>query len=118
MKLKTFWNNIFKNIGSIVTCLLVTSGVIYVRILAFVLYQLTEMNKSDVWQRIIDTNQLMLFGGLLAVCTLPLLLIAQKENQKSFLTYVYAVILICLISFFIEVFVRVNTTMRTYVTTL
>ncbi len=118
MKMKLFWNNIFKNIGSIVSCLILTTSVIYVRILAFVLYQLAEMEKNDIWQRIIDSNQLMLFGTLLVVCALPLLFIAQKESPKSFLTYIYAVVLICLISFFIEVFVRANTTMRTYVTPL
>lgn len=118
MKLKPFWDNVFKNIGAIVSCLIITSSVIYVRILAFVLYQLSEIEQSDVWQGIIGSNQLLLFGGLLAVCILPLLFIAQKESPKSFLTYVYAVIFICLISFFIEVFVRANTTMRTHVTAL
>jgi|GEM_PF-6589351 len=118
MKLKLFWNNVFKNIGAIASSLIITTSVIYVRILAFVLYQLAEVEKNDVWQRIIDSNQLLLFGGLLVVCALPLLFIAQKESSKSFLTYIYAFILICLISFFIEVLIRANTTMRTHVAPL
>lgn len=118
MKIESFWNNVLKNIGSIVSCMILTTSAIYVRILAFVLYQLAETEKNDIWQRIIDSNQLMLFGALLVVCTLPLLFIAQKESPKSFLTYIYAVVLICLISFFVEVFVRANTTMRTYVAPL